>query len=170
VPPLVMGRATALCPSAADARDVCYCFLACVLLWSVPGAVREAVTAHQGHRAEDKGSVRPAARRGASALALLVVLSHRRTYHDYAHYLGKFGQAPGGSMSRPIMRPWQVKQCRPAGRWLAQDVNDPDGAFPSAYGRRSTPCRRMSRVPCLSRKFNRSSSPFCGEYTTYSVT
>ena len=54
------------------------------------------------------------------------------------------------------------------GRWLAQDVNDPDGGFAvSLYGRHSTPCRRMSRVRSLSRRFNRPCSPFLGEYTTY---
>ncbi len=55
-----------------------------------PAAVREAVTAHQGHRAEGQGQ-REAQQPGgaASTLALLVVLSQRRTYYDYAHYLGK---------------------------------------------------------------------------------
>ena len=48
------------------------------------------------------------------------------------------------------------------GRWLAQDVNDPDGGLPSAYGTRSTPCRPMSRVRSLSRRFNRPSALFCG--------
>jgi len=56
-----------------------------------PAAVREAVTARQGQRAEGQGQ-RADQRAGGGGLSprvLLVVLRHRRTHHDYAHYLGK---------------------------------------------------------------------------------
>ena len=42
---------------------------------------------------------------------------------------GNCGLAVGRNMSRPIGRPWQCEVPGLRGRWLAQDVNDPDGGF-----------------------------------------
>ena len=48
------------------------------------------------------------------------------------------------------------------GRWLAQDVNDPNGGFAVSLWDTLETCRPMSRVQSSNKRFNRSSSPFCG--------
>ena len=46
------------------------------------------------------------------------------------------------------------------GRWLAQDVHDPDGGFAVSVWTRLRPCRPMSRVRSFGRRCNRPCSPF----------
>ena len=51
------------------------------------------------------------------------------------------------------------------GRWLAQDVQDPEGVLPSACGTPLRPCRPMSRVRFFGKRFNRPCNPFLSAST-----
>jgi heme-degrading monooxygenase HmoA len=72
-------------------------------------------------------------------------------------------------MSRPIVQQWQAKRCQVSGgRWLAQDVHDPDGGFAVSVWDTLDAMQAYEQSTVFTQEIQPTLQPFfVGEYTTY---
>ena len=72
-------------------------------------------------------------------------------------------------MSRLIIRLWWAKKCQAyGGRWLAQDVNDPDGGVAVSVWDTLDAMQAYEQSAVFKQEIQPTLQPFfVGEYTTY---